>query len=357
MELDPTVHSPARTAASTGGVGGLVARPGIRSTLSGMSLPALPPLVMAGAMSGAADGRTLIRRLGRGELVRLRRGVYVESSAWHALDPHREQPLLRVVAAMRTLRCCDYVLSHDSACLVHGLGVPNPTTAQVHVTRRKVHGDRDRSGVKHHLAPYDERQVVVVGGLRVLDLARTALDMAREHGLVAGVATCDAVLRRGVTRAQLAQARATMWCWPGSRTMDAALDLADAGAESWLESEGRVLVDSLGIGRPETQFGLTDGSRTAWCDLRVGRHVFEIDGRVKYRGTHSQDPERTLWAEKQRQDFVTGFKLGMSRITAHDCRDGRDAARRRLLREYRDTCERFGTDVADLAPYVLRPAR
>ncbi|GAB3195085.1 hypothetical protein GCM10027062_00960 [Nocardioides hungaricus] len=61
-----------------------------------------------------------------------------------------------------------------------------------------------------------------------------------------------------------------------------------------------------------------------------------------------------LWAEKRRQDFITGFKLGVSRITVTDCRSGAAAARRRLLREYADTCARFSTDISDLAPYRIR---
>ena len=64
-----------------------------------------------------------------------------------------------------------------------------------------------------------------------------------------------------------------------------------------------------------------------------------------------------LWEEKQRQDFITGFKLGVSRITAHDCYVDDRAARRRLLREYADTCARFGTDIRDLAPYLVRRRR
>jgi len=176
---------------------------------------------------------------------------------------------------------------------------------------------------------------------------------------VAGVATCDAALRAGVTRADLADARQSMWCWPGSRRMDAAIDLADPGSDSWLESEGRLLVTSLGHGRPQTQFGLTDGHRTVWCDLRLGRHIFEPDGKLKYDAGNmiGLTPGEVLWNEKLRQDFITGFKLGVSRITSFDCHGGRDAAVRRLQREYADTCARFGTDISDLAPYIVRRRR
>jgi hypothetical protein len=187
----------------------------------------------------------------------------------------------------------------------------------------------------------------------VLDPARTALDMGREHGVVAGVACCDAALRRGATRDDLSRARAAMWCWPGSRVMDAALRLADPGAESWLESEGRVFVTGLGIGRPQTQFGLTDGRRTVWCDLRIGRHVFELDGARKYLPDDLAgiSAEEALWEEKRRQDFITGFKVGVSRISSTDLHRYPEDTRRRVLREYHDTCARFGTDITDLAAY------
>jgi hypothetical protein len=284
--------------------------------------------------------------------------VYVERDRWESLEPYREQPLLLICAARLTLGG-DYVLSHDSSAIVQRLGAPDPRRSLVHVTRRKVHGDAVRAGVKHHLAPYTRGQVRVVDGLPVLDPARTALDMAREHGLVAGVACCDAALRAGTTRAELAEARSRMWCWPHSTVMDEAMELADPGAESWLESEARVLVCGLGIGRPQTQFGLTDGHRTVWCDLRVGRHFFEVDGALKYDADNltDQPPREVLLAEKRRHDFVTGFKLGGSRITAHDCRAGRRAAEARLLREFLDTCDRFGTDITDLAPYIVRRPR
>lgn len=304
------------------------------------------------------DDADLRRLLRDGALVRLRHGVYVDTERWQQLDDYRARPLLRARAAQLCLRS-EHVLSHDPAAIAQGLGSSDPTRALVHVTRPKVHGDAVRAGVKHHLAPYTVDQVVEVEGLRMLDRARTALDMAREHGLVAGVACCDAALRLGVTRQELAAARATMHCWPGSRVMDAALRLADPGAESWLESEARVLVTSLEIGRPETQFGLTDGTRTVWCDMRVGRHFFEVDGQLKYTEANllGLDPRRVLWEEKQRQDFITGFKVGVSRITAIDCRSGRDAARIRLAREYADSCSRFGTDISDLAPYIVRRTR
>ncbi|WP_185995315.1 type IV toxin-antitoxin system AbiEi family antitoxin domain-containing protein [Nocardioides campestrisoli] len=292
-----------------------------------------------------------------GAWVRLRRGVYLDAGQWQQAHPYDVQPLLRVRAAGLVLQTA-HVFSHDSASLAHGLGAPDPRASWVHVTREGVRGTRKIAGVKHHGAPYHSSQVQHVDGLVVLDLARTALDMVREHGLRGGLPACDAALRRGVTRSQLRQAASVMACWPGRRAITRAIELADPGAESWLESTARLLVTELGVGTPETQFGLSDGHRTAWCDLRVGRHVIEVDGRVKYDGTlDPRSAEQVVWAEKRRQDFITGFKLGMSRLTHHDLTSGWDQARRRVHREYAATVARYGTDLGDLAPYIIRRPR
>lgn len=301
----------------------------------------------------------LRRLLKAGVLTRLRRGVYADAELWHAMNIYTEQPVLRVRAASLTLQSDPYVFSHDSSAIALEMGAPRPQTSLVHITRPNVHGDEVRAGVKHHLAPYLEDDVIEIDGLRVLGHARTALDMAREHGRVAGLAACDAALRHGCSRADLEGVLSRMWCWPRSRTMRYCIEMADEGAESYLESQGRDLVLELGIGRPETQFGLSDGQRRVICDLRVGRHIFELDGELKYDEDNpsGEAPRVVLLKEKLRQDFITGFKLGTSRINAYDCGAGRDQAVRRLAREFNDTCERFGTSIDDLAPFIIERSR
>jgi len=313
------------------------------------------------ALALGVEPRDIQRLVRTGRLVRVRRGVYTDADHWAELDEWVGRPLLRVRAAHLTLRV-PHVFSHDSAALLHGLGVPHGPTALVHVTRAHVLGDRLDSGIKHHGAAYHPDQATTAGGLPVLGLARTALDIAREHGFSPGLAAADRVLRRGVPRSELWEAVEMMRCWRHVRAVREVIHYADPGSESWLESEGRALVLHLGIGRPATQFGLTDGHRTAYADIRRHRHLFEVDGAIKLKpvsdGGLAESPDKALLAQKERQDFLTGFKLGLSTITARDLGAGRDAAIRRLRREYDDTCRRFGTDISDLAPYVVkrRPA-
>lgn len=311
-------------------------------------------LVTAAQLVRAGLGPHDIDRLAStGRLIRLRRGVYVDADAWTGLDPFRQQPLVRMRAAQMSLTSSTYVFSHDSSAIALRMGAPDPRTALVHVSRAKVHGDAVRAGVKHHLAPYLSDDIVEVDGLRVLGLARTALDMVREHGRAAGLAACDSAMRQGVTRAQLRDVLGRMKDWPHSRCMRWCIEHADPLAETYLESLVRDFVLELGIGRPQLQFGLTDGTTTAFADIIVKRHLFEADGGLKYQPDNPAAilPTTVLLMEKNRQDFLTGFKLGMSRLTYVDLLAGRRAALARAAREYADTCARFGTETDDLTPY------
>lgn len=303
----------------------------------------------------------LARLLRTGALVRVRPGVYADGELWATLDEYVGRPLLRVRAAQLILTV-PHCFSHDSASLIHGISLLHRDTDLVHITRPDVRGTRAKAGIKHHGAKVTAGREISLDGLPVLDLARTAVDVIREHGCDVGLGACDFALRHGVPRAELIAVTEEMRGWPRVSTAREVVDLADPGAENAGESGARALVLELGIGRPQTQFGLTDGGRTVWCDLRVGRHIFEFDGRVKYTpasagGVAGKDPGQALWAEKKRQDFVCGFKLGMSRITYADLASNRAAARARLAREFADTEARFGSSIEDLAPYLARRLR
>jgi hypothetical protein len=309
----------------------------------------------------AAAGISLVavdEWLRHGSWTAVRRGVYTLTEHWESLDEWRGRPLLRARAASVGMRR-PHVMSHESAALELGMPVVLQEPVLVHVTRPGVLGSRTEHGVKHHRAPYLATQVLRPDGRPVLDLARTAVDIARESGFARGLVAADSALRLGSTLEQLRTAAAVMTHWRGSGAARTVVELADIGGTNPLESLARALVIELGFGVPETQVGLTDGRREVWCDMLLGRHVFETDGRVKYLppelGGLAVSPEDALWEEKSRQDFVCGFKLGMSRIVYADLfGPRREQTRQRLTREYLDTTARFGTSVADLEPFRVR---
>ena len=313
------------------------------------------------AVEAGLSPRQIAALLRSGTWLRVHAGVYIERERWDELDVYVGRRLLKVRAAHLVVKVPHW-FSHDSAALVHGIGMIDigRDPELVHVTRTDMRGRRSTSAITHHGAKIHSGEAMIADGLPVLSPARTAIDLAREHVFDIGLGACDHVLRQGLTRAELLAVAERMRGWPFSRKVAEVIELADPGAENAFESAGRSLVLELGIGVPQTQFGLRDAGRTVYCDIRVGRHIFEADGQVKLiprsEGGYADDaePRKALWAAKKRQDFVCGFKTGMSHITHADLGSGRAAARQRLRREYDDTVARFGSSIEDLAPYLVR---
>lgn len=292
-----------------------------------------------------------------GPWVVVRRGVYVERALWDDLGYDGRWALRDRAAHLNLHR--PHVVSHDSAARAYELPLLRPRLPLVHITRPGVFGSRTEHGVKHHLTRRGVDDAEWAAGMPVTSLPRTALDVAREHGLEAGVVACDAALGRGVPRVALAAELGQMRCWPDITRARAALDHADPGAESVGESLARLLVQELGLGRPETQFPVPNGTSTFWCDLRLGCHMIEFDGRLKYRdrargGVADRPIEDVLWDERQRQRLICAHGLGMSRLVWDDFWGAaRPRALARLRAEYQVTLQRFGPTLpVDLQLYA-----
>jgi hypothetical protein len=285
-----------------------------------------------------------------GTLVSVRRGASTSGVRWDGLDPYAGRELLRARAAS-ALMVRRHALSHDSAAHAWGIEFLTPAKPLVHITRDHVRGSRTECGVKHHGAAHDPDQVVLVDGLRVLDPARTAVDIAREHGVHVGVSACDSALRLGVTREELRAASAVMRNWPGVRSARRAIELADPGAENPGESLTRMVVVATGLGPVRTQLPVPYETSTAWCDLAVGAHVVEFDGRVKYRraeagGVATAAAEQVVWEERQRERALIRAGLGVSRVVWDDLRPAAiERTRRRLEAEIRETYARGGPEL------------
>ncbi len=250
-----------------------------------------------------------------GAWVVVRRGVYVERQIWDAVDPYVGQMALRDRAAHLAMTQ-PHVLSHDSAGRAHELPLLKPPHPLVHITRAGVGGSRTEHGVKHHLAKRTPT-IEVAQGLPVTGVARTAVDLGREHGLPQGLVACDRALRVGLPILDLHAELAVQRSWPGITKARAAVNLADAGAETPGESLARLLVLELGIGEPHTQFPVRVDRTVFWTDIRVGCHVFEFDGRIKFnrpdRGGVAERPaEEVVWDERKRQRLICSEGLGMS---------------------------------------------
>jgi hypothetical protein len=318
-------------------------------------------ITRAQALDAGLSPSTIRHLVNTRRLVILRRGVYADGELWRSLDVHRGQHRLRTRAALATMRR-SWVVSHDSSAYEQELEILAPPDPHVHITRPGFTSAWTEFGVKHHLARFRAEQVVRVNGLPVLDLARTAVDIAREHGTPYGEAACDSAMRRGVSKAALEAACEPMWSWPYIVRTREAVDFARPRTGSVVETLGRLLVKELGVDAPiEIQFPVRrpDG-RVAWLDIVLGCHGFEVDGKSKYvpaeqGGLASKPPYEVLWDEKRRERDLHRLGVGTSRIFFEDYwGDRRATALRRMREEYDDTANRFG---AQLPERLLREAR
>ncbi|MFD6175697.1 MULTISPECIES: hypothetical protein [unclassified Isoptericola] len=243
----------------------------------------------------------------------------------------REQRVLaRIVAASRTLHT-DYCFSHESAALLHGLGVYR-LAEEVHVSQAwkpKVRRERGTTLRRHP----------------VTTLERTMVDCARWLPGERGLVVADSGLRAGADRRVAASVLAEAAGRPGVRQARRILELADARSESVGESRLRWTLHSAGVEVPSLAVAVETWRGTVWVDagwpdLKVG---IEFDGAVKYSGGEYGDPRERLLAEKRRHDALTEAGWAVLRVTWEELADPdrliarirralAEAARRRLAR-------------------------
>jgi hypothetical protein len=119
-------------------------------------------------------------------------------------------------------------------------------------------------------------EIVVIDGLPVTSLARTALDMARHLHRDEAVRHLDALSHATGVRAEDALSLARRH--PRARGLPraaVALDLMDSGGQSPKETWLRLLLTDAGFPRPSTQIRVSDGVNEAvidmgWEELMIG---------------------------------------------------------------------------------------
>jgi|GEM_PF-595339 len=303
------------------------------------------------AIVGGYSPEEIRARLGRrGDWLALRRGVYLPQQQWERGGDTERAWWVDVAAHLEMT--LPHLLSHDSA--ARGLGIPIVAARSqlTHVTRAGVGGSRTRHGVKHHLGREHPADVALREGIPMTGPARTALDLAREHGFATGVVAVDAVLHRGTGHRAFEQELARMTSWPHVRTCRAAFEFADGRAESPGESLTRILLGELGWGPLDLQFPIPVRGGVRWCDLRIGRHIVEFDGKVKYvpralGGVAELDAWEVAWNDRIRDTDVSSLGLGISHVTWGDLFAGREATKVRLLKEEAATRLRFGRELPE----------
>jgi hypothetical protein len=242
-------------------------------------------------------------RSARRNAVRQRRIVAIRRG-WYS-PPVGDLSLVKIIAAARAYP--DGAVSHRSAATLHGLptiGAP-PALPELTFPPRS---SGQRYGVKAYRATFSEHDVVLVSGTVTTSVARTLVDEARHLPAARTVPQIDAALHRNLTSDdEIHDVLRRCWNWPGIRRAQRAVRLADARAESPLESVSRLVMGWYGVPKPELQVTIFDQ-----YDRIVGRGDFywdefgvvgEADGRSKY------ENRDVLFAEKDRQEVLENLRL------------------------------------------------
>jgi hypothetical protein len=267
-----------------------------------------------------SDRDRVRREVRRGELVRVRRGAYLEPSERSA----RELARLHVRAVARQLRAP--VFSHDSAALEWGWPLWH-LPSRSHVTQGTRRAGSASPDVVRHFAHLPDDDVAAHGGILLTTKERTLLDVVRVSHPLAGLVVADAALADGVDREAVLARAVALGAARGARVARCVLELADPGAESAWESWLRYVALRAGLPRPTTQWPVPTRLGTFRADLAWPEHgvLAEFDGQVKYRDGAfgaQYDGSRALLAEKRRTDAIAeATGLVPVRVTARDAPD------------------------------------
>jgi very-short-patch-repair endonuclease len=235
---------------------------------------------------------------------RLGRGFY----AWHEIA---DAPMTRLIGVKLRLPGAA-VFAGRTAAWLHGIDIApcSPIEAAVPSTS----GISRLAGVVVRRCSIPAAETSIRRGLRVTSAARTIADLACRLSLTDAVALLDTALHgRLVTSGRLRDWARTHAGYRGVRRLKRALELADPGAESVMETRLRLLVVLAGLPRPRTQVSLRDdfGLFLARPDLYYpdARLAIEYDG-----ATH----RASLAADNRRQNRMIDAGYRLLRFTASD---------------------------------------
>ncbi|MCW5953915.1 MAG: hypothetical protein KIT69_16820 [Propionibacteriaceae bacterium] len=273
-------------------------------------------------------------RVRRGDLRRLRAGVYLDARLW----PPDESAQHQVLARAEQVAVPGAVLSHNSAALFWGLPeparawtdsppsltVPTPTTQRARVSESvRIHVGKLPA---HHVTRDPE-------GWQMTTLARTAVDVVRGLALTESLIVLDAAQRLTVAdlvamprradyanrtiaaAAGLPLAEAAGWVRE-QRSVKAALAAADPRRESPVESLSAAHFMLAGLPLPESQVPVRTPKGTLYPDFFWREHglIGEVDGAVKY-----NDPVAHV-KEKEREQLLRDLGYRMVRWLGREIR-------------------------------------
>lgn len=230
--------------------------------------------------------------------------------AWKGLGESTRLTLRAVTQRMPS----SYAFSGRTAAWIHGLDMPPCNPVEVTVPREAP--VRARAGLRLRRAALTESDVVTVGEFRTTSPLRTARDLGSGGDIVEAVVAIDMALGAGfITLSELDAFVAANAGAKGIKRLRRATALADARAESPMETRLRVELAKARLPRPMVQADLHDSSGRF-----LGRaDLYYPDRRlvIEYDGENHTD---RLTSDRRRQNALLSAGYQLLRFTAADLR-------------------------------------
>ena len=234
------------------------------------------------------------------------------------------------LAAARLILPEGAVVSGRAAAAIHGVDIRRRPGEPLDITIDRKWAPSGRGLLVPHRAPLPDEDLVEIGGLLVTNPLRTAYDLlrgfdlskeSRRYDVVEAVVAADAFLHQHLITPDLLREFQKDRRWPNGLRIDRVLELADAGAESPMESRLRmVLVIDAQLPRPETQYVIPYGDEgkefrvdIAYPGPRLG---------VEYKGAWHAEGERPN-LDHRRLNTLTGERWHVLEYWNEDYRDHR----------------------------------
>lgn len=186
----------------------------------------------------------------------------------------------------------------------------------LHVLTPPHHLLRESDGLKVHRR--EGAPLVVVDGRRATSPAWTAVEVARSLKRPRALAALDAALRSGTcSRQDLHMAAVEQYGRRGIVHVRELIPLADAAAESPMESEARLVMVDQGLPAPELQVEIVDLSGQTW---RVDFAWPDCKLAVEYEGFDFHSSPNDLARDRRKRNALRELDWRVMGIVANDVR-------------------------------------
>lgn len=286
-------------------------------------------------LASGYNEKTLTQAVRRGDLVRVRRGAFVNAHEWAELDA-AQRYAARCRAAYLQAKT-DVVLSHTSALPFLEAPLWGQDRAEIHLTRPDERAGRREAGVRQHCGKLIDGDVISMNGFEITSPTRAALEVTTLASTESALVIVTDLVHRGLTSVEKLRLRyeSTMERWPHSLATDLVLRLVDPRIESVGEARTAYVLWRQHLPKPVPQFEVRDttGRVVGRLDFAFPDHGawIEFDGKGKYDEFRREGEEAVdvLFREKRRQDEITeitGWRC--MRITWADLADPQRLAAR-----------------------------